>query len=223
MELIRLSLIITGIEFAYSAETAFVSPILLSIGLEHQHMTMVWAISPLIAFFVSPILGSVSDRCHSRFGRRRPFIFILSIGLLLGLILAPWGRDLGRMLGDNGVSPITNSSSSGDSGEPVTKLNRNSGGSFYWAIFFTVLGTMLLDFNADNCQNPSRAYLLDVCLPEEHAHALSTFTIMAGSGGCLGYALGVLYNKYLDSILNILIQLIENRRSTGTRRYLQTS
>ena len=31
-----------------------------------------------------------------------------------------------------------------------------------WGIFFTVLGTVLLDFDADACQSPSRAYLLDV-------------------------------------------------------------
>ena len=36
-----------------------------------------------------------------------------------------------------------------------------------WGIFFTVLGTVLLDFDADACQSPSRAYLLDVTLPGE--------------------------------------------------------
>lgn len=34
-----------------------------------------------------------------------------------------------------------------------------------WGIFFTILGTVLLDFDADACQSPSRAYLLDVTLP----------------------------------------------------------
>jgi len=34
-----------------------------------------------------------------------------------------------------------------------------------WGVFFTVLGTVLLDFDADSCQSPSRAYLLDVTLP----------------------------------------------------------
>lgn len=185
-----MSLIICGIEFAYSAETAFVSPILLSIGIEHKNMTMVWALSPLIAFFISPILGSLSDRCASRFGRRRPVILLLSFGLLMGLILAPYGRDIGKFIGDNGVSKTMNSTSDeeGDSGHLINK----SSGSFYWAILFTVLGTILLDFNADNCQNPSRAYLLDMCIPEEQAHALSTFTIMAGFGGCMGYALGAI-------------------------------
>ena len=36
-----------------------------------------------------------------------------------------------------------------------------------WGIFFTVLGTALLDFDADACQSPARAYLLDVCVPGE--------------------------------------------------------
>ena len=36
-----------------------------------------------------------------------------------------------------------------------------------WGIFFTIIGTVLLDFDADACQSPSRAYLLDVTLPGE--------------------------------------------------------
>lgn len=80
----RISAAVMGIEFSYAAETAFVSPTLLKIGVEHKHMTLVWALSPLIGFFLTPILGSLSDRCHLAYGRRRPFIFIMSIGVLLG-------------------------------------------------------------------------------------------------------------------------------------------
>lgn len=199
-ELIRLSLIIMGIEFAYAAETAFVSPILLSIGIEHSQMTLVWSMSPLLGFFLSPILGSISDRCWSRFGRRRPVIFMLSLGIIGGLILAPYGRNLGELVGvqDENITFVTNGTvMSGNltnyeyqAGTPYT------GTTFYWALFFTVLGTLMLDFTADNCQTPSRAYLLDVCLPEEHGKALSTYTIMAGMGGCLGYAIGAVdWNK----------------------------
>lgn len=38
-----------------------------------------------------------------------------------------------------------------------------------WGVFFTVLGTVLLDFDADACQSPARAYLLDVTITEDHA------------------------------------------------------
>lgn len=37
-----------------------------------------------------------------------------------------------------------------------------------WGIFFTVLGTVLLDFDADACQSPARAYLLDVTVTGKH-------------------------------------------------------
>ena len=86
-ELVRVSAAVMGIEFSYAAETAFVSPTLLKIGVDHQHMTLVWALSPLIGFFVTPILGSLSDRCRLKYGRRRPFILLLALGVLIGKII----------------------------------------------------------------------------------------------------------------------------------------
>lgn len=49
---------------------------------------------------MTPLLGSLSDGCRSQLGRRRPFIILLSIGIILGLILVPNGKTIGRMLGD---------------------------------------------------------------------------------------------------------------------------
>ncbi|XP_047363721.1 proton-associated sugar transporter A [Vespa velutina] len=192
-ELVRVSAAVMGIEFSYAAETAFVSPTLLKIGVDHQHMTLVWALSPLVGFFVTPILGSVSDRCRLKYGRRRPFILLLAIGVLIGLILVPNGENMGYAFGDisswsNHTIPIghrTTAKSSKDDDVPTLKPSSHS-----WGIFFTILGTVLLDFDADACQSPARAYLLDVTIPEDHARGLSTFTIMAGLGGFMGYGLG---------------------------------
>ncbi len=47
-------------------------------------MTLIWCLSPLVGFFLTPIMGSMSDGCRSRLGRRRPFIILLSIGVILG-------------------------------------------------------------------------------------------------------------------------------------------
>ncbi|XP_066149513.1 membrane-associated transporter protein [Euwallacea fornicatus] len=212
-ELIRLSAAVMGIEFSYAAETAFVSPTLLQIGVQHQHMTLVWALSPLVGFCLTPILGSLSDRCHLTMGRRRPFIIAMSLGVLLGLILVPNGELLGYLMGDQrpvernlltkpvgprlwpkvGIVPndLNNSTTNNASwvmgdGPEYPKYNN----SHPWGVFFTILGTVLLDFDADACQSPSRAYLLDVTTSDDHARGLSTFTIMAGLGGFMGYALG---------------------------------
>jgi solute carrier family 45 protein 1/2/4 len=91
-DFIRLSAVVCGIEFCYAAETAFVSPILLQIGLPVMFMTWTWCLPPLIGFFLVPALGSLSDKCHTRFGRRRPFILLYSIGILIGLLLVANGN-----------------------------------------------------------------------------------------------------------------------------------
>lgn len=77
-----------------------------------------------------------------------------------------------------------------DSDQDFSEMLTTTSESHTWGIFFTILGTVLLDFDADACQSPSRAYLLDVTIPEDHARGLSTFTIMAGLGGAIGYSLG---------------------------------
>ncbi|EDW81615.2 uncharacterized protein Dwil_GK10931 [Drosophila willistoni] len=204
-ELIRVSAAVMGIEFSYAAETAFVSPTLLKIGVEHQHMTLVWALSPLVGFFLCPFLGSISDRCKLNMGRRRPFILLLSIGVVLGLLLVPNGENLGYWFGD--VDPHLQDLSFMENSTDSTPLQNRSTSAYRvtaatseiasatktshpWGILFTVLGTVLLDFDADACQSPARAYLLDVCVPEDHAKGLSTFTIMAGLGGFFGYSMG---------------------------------
>lgn len=86
-ELLLVSAAVMGIEFSYAAETAFVSPTLLSIGVQHKHMTLVWALSPLVGFFLTPIMGSFSDRCRLNLGRRRPFIILFSIGIFIGNVV----------------------------------------------------------------------------------------------------------------------------------------
>lgn len=121
----------------------------------------------------------------------------------VGLILVPNGENLGYWFGD--VDPhlqaaamnttynttynylnIVPHRATASKSETETYVKT----SHPWGIFFTVLGTVLLDFDADACQSPSRAYLLDVCIPEDHAKGLSTFTIMAGLGGFFGYSMG---------------------------------
>ncbi|TGZ57875.1 Uncharacterized protein DBV15_12318 [Temnothorax longispinosus] len=64
----------------------------------------------------------------------------------------------------------------------VTLESVERASSHSWGIFFTILGTVLLNFDADACQSPARAYLLDVTVPETgimlggHVHA--TFTLI---------------------------------------------
>lgn len=79
----------------------------------------------------------------------------------------PNGEDLGYLMGD--TQRDANASSSPVVAHRTTAANVTLGtstkGSHAWGIFFTILGTVLLDFDADACQSPARAYLLDVTVP----------------------------------------------------------
>ncbi|XP_028921995.1 proton-associated sugar transporter A isoform X1 [Ornithorhynchus anatinus] len=164
-ELLFNGCILFGIEFSYAMETAYVTPVLLQMGLPDELYSMVWFISPILGFLLQPFLGAWSDRCTSRFGRRRPFIFVLAIGALLGLSLLLNGRDIGIALADT----VTNHK---------------------WGIILTVCGVVLMDFSADSADNPSHAYMMDVCSPLDQDRGLNIHALLAGLGGGFGYVVG---------------------------------
>ncbi|XP_062962122.1 proton-associated sugar transporter A [Cynocephalus volans] len=164
-ELLFNGCVLFGIEFSYAMETAYVTPVLLQMGLPDQLYSLVWFISPILGFLLQPLLGAWSDRCTSRFGRRRPFILVLAIGALLGLSLLLNGRDIGTALAD-------------------TPTNHQ------WGILLTVCGVVLMDFSADSADNPSHAYMMDVCSPADQDRGLNIHALLAGLGGGFGYVVG---------------------------------
>ncbi|XP_012607202.1 solute carrier family 45 member 4 [Microcebus murinus] len=154
-----------GREFCYAMETALVTPILLQIGLPEQYYSLTWFLSPVLGLIFTPLIGSASDRCTLSWGRRRPFILALCVGVLFGVALFLNGSAIGLALGDvPGRQPI--------------------------GIVLTVLGVVVLDFSADATEGPIRAYLLDVVDSEEQDMALNIHAFSAGLGGAVGYVLG---------------------------------
>lgn len=80
-----------GGTFAYS------TPLIAGLALRAQDVVgpeqavgalgLVTTVGALAAFLANPIFGRISDRTTGRFGRRRPWMIIGSVGLLIGLIL----------------------------------------------------------------------------------------------------------------------------------------
>lgn len=46
-------------------------------------------IGPVLGLLFIPLIGAASDDCNSSYGRRRPFIWLLSLGVLLALVIIP--------------------------------------------------------------------------------------------------------------------------------------
>lgn len=67
-----------------------------SAGLPEQYYSLTWFLSPVLGLMFTPLIGSASDRCTLRWGRRRPFILALCIGTLIGVALFLNGSLIGQ-------------------------------------------------------------------------------------------------------------------------------
>lgn len=68
----------------------------LCVGLPEQYYSLTWFLSPVLGLMFTPLIGSASDRCTLRWGRRRPFILALCIGTLIGVALFLNGSLIGE-------------------------------------------------------------------------------------------------------------------------------
>lgn len=65
-------------------------------GLPEQYYSLTWFLSPILGLIFTPLIGSASDRCTLSWGRRRPFILALCVGVLFGVALFLNGSAIGE-------------------------------------------------------------------------------------------------------------------------------
>uniref|UniRef100_A0AAV2L3J4 Solute carrier family 45 member 3 n=1 Tax=Knipowitschia caucasica TaxID=637954 RepID=A0AAV2L3J4_KNICA len=150
--LVLLNSLTCGLEICVAAATTYVPPLLLEAGVEERYMTMVLGIGPVLSLFLTPFVGSASDNCNSRYGRRRPFIWLLSLGVLIALLIIPNADILASSLFWGGK-----------------KIQ----------VGFLILGVGLLDFCGHVCFTPLEALLSDLYREEEECgQAFAMFSCM---------------------------------------------
>ena len=65
-----------GVQIAYALQSANISRIFATLGADPHNLSYFWILPPLMGILVQPIIGTLSDRTWTRFGRRIPFLFI---------------------------------------------------------------------------------------------------------------------------------------------------
>jgi solute carrier family 45, member 1/2/4 len=70
------------------------TPYLLHLGLTKSKTSLVWIAGPLSGLIMQPVVGAISDRSTSKYGRRRPFMIGGSVLVGVGLLLLGWTPEL---------------------------------------------------------------------------------------------------------------------------------
>ena len=73
-----------GVQIAYALQSANISRIFSTLGADPHSLSYFWILPPLMGIIVQPIIGVLSDRTWTRFGRRIPYLFV---GALIAVIV----------------------------------------------------------------------------------------------------------------------------------------
>jgi len=65
-----------GVQIAYALQSANISRIFRTLGADPHSLSFFWILPPLMGILVQPIVGTLSDRTWTRFGRRIPYLFV---------------------------------------------------------------------------------------------------------------------------------------------------
>ena len=88
-----------GVQIAYALQSANISRIFATLGADPHNLSYFWILPPLMGILVQPIVGTLSDKTWTRFGRRIPYLFVGAALAVLVMCLLPNAGSLGLAVG----------------------------------------------------------------------------------------------------------------------------
>ena len=158
-----LNAIAGSVDLVLAVEGAYFVPAILNLGLSPLYGAMVLSLSPLLSIIFQGYLGSATDQCTCRWGRRRPFILGFSIAGLFGLLLFPFVQDIADVAGSSRAVLIP----------------------------LVIMTTFVTDFFVvGSVQVPFRAYALDVLPQKQVVMGTIVYSICLSLGSAIGFGIG---------------------------------
>lgn len=172
LRLVALTIIFAGAQFVWTVEMGYGTPYLKSMGLSEASLSLAWLAGPLSGLIMQPVIGSWSDSCRAKLGRRRPFIIAGSLVIIFSLMVIAYGRDLCRLL-------------------HLEKWDSET--ASMWSICLVVGGFYLMDFSINAVQACGRSLIVDVLSTSQQNRGHAFASIMIAAGNVIGYYAYVLY------------------------------
>ncbi|MEJ7807341.1 MAG: MFS transporter [Telluria sp.] len=93
-QIINMNIGFFGIQFSFGLQQSSMSPIYKYLGADEASLPYLWLAGPVTGLIVQPIIGAMSDRTLTRWGRRTPYFLIGAILCSIGLLFMPFSPTL---------------------------------------------------------------------------------------------------------------------------------
>ncbi|KAF1317467.1 Glycoside-pentoside-hexuronide, partial [Globisporangium splendens] len=131
-----------AMQMTWAAQWAALGPYLGTM-LPNYAVQLTQFIGPIVGITVAPIVGVLSDRSTSKWGRRRPILLVAAILSVICWMLMGYTRQIGEALGDYGT---------GQPGEPTHRP---------WTTLLTVILYAWMDITVNIAQAPAFLMIAD--------------------------------------------------------------
>ena len=149
-----------GLQFAWQMRIILSGPVTEGLGASPFIYGLIWLAGPFTGMVVQPLIGALSDKTVSPFGRRRPYL----LGGALFASLALW------------IFP--NSEAVANALHNLTGVHLPS----CTALLIAAIMIWIIDACVNIAQGPYRALIPDVVVPEQHSIANSYISLAIGLG-----------------------------------------
>lgn len=149
-----------GLQFAWQMRIILSGPVTENLGASPFIFGLIWLAGPFTGMVVQPLIGALSDKTTSRFGRRRPYL----LGGALLSALALWALPNSELITNTIASTLH------------IKFPALA------ALCFAAIMIWILDACVNIAQGPYRALIPDVVPQEQHSIANSYISSAIGLG-----------------------------------------
>ncbi len=175
-----------GLQFAWQMRIILSGPVTENLGASPFLYGLIWLAGPFTGMVVQPLVGALSDKTVSRFGRRRPYL----LGGALIASLALW------------VFPNSQH----------VAIQMESALGFDLPIWTALLVAAVMIWIIDACinvaQGPYRALIPDVVPQEQHAMANSYISLAIGLGSVVAAGAAPFLKYFFNFQMSIPAQFI---------------
>jgi maltose/moltooligosaccharide transporter len=83
-----------GIQYSFGLQQGNMSPLYKYLGADEASLPYLWLAGPMTGLIVQPVVGAMSDRTLSRWGRRTPYFFVGAVLCSVALFFMPFSPTL---------------------------------------------------------------------------------------------------------------------------------